>query len=71
VSPPANSPRVVLGQDDRSGFFQLFRDNGVSVGVVVPKEDRAQRGRHPLGVHLILEDHRNAVKWTDKAAHFE
>ena len=58
-------------QDDRSGFFQLLRDKGILVRVVVLEEDRAQRGWHSPGVNLILENDRNTVKWTGQTGGFE
>ena len=51
-------------QDDRSGFFQLLRDKGIPIRVVILEEDRAQRGWHSHGVELILENDRYSVKWT-------
>src|SRR5881396_101747 len=60
-----------LSQNDRSGFPQLLRDEGITVRVVAFKQDRAECRRHSFYIKLILDDDRNAMKRAGKTRSLE
>lgn len=45
-----------------AGRSQPLRDKRVRVGIVILEDDRPERGRHALRVHLVLQHDRDAVE---------